>query len=99
MTLMALSMPVCAVGDWFHDHIVASGRLPVCGGFSGLLPGFAFIRFSVRMIRAQVRWWPGNVQPGGMHIHHVVFGTIFMLIGGVGGFGRPDRALVGLRDR
>ena len=35
------------------------------------------------MIRAEVSWWPGNVQPGGLHIHHVVFGLVFMLIGGV----------------
>jgi hypothetical protein len=64
--------------------------------FAGMLVGFGFIRFSVRMIRAQVKWWPGNVKPGGVHIHHVVFGTVFMLIGGVGGFALPDRALVGL---
>jgi hypothetical protein len=48
------------------------------------------------MIRAQVKWWPGNVTPGGHHIHHVVFGTVFMLLAGVGGFALPDGALVGL---
>ena len=37
------------------------------------------------MIRAQVRWWPGNVTPGGVHLHHAVFGLIFMCVGGVGG--------------
>jgi hypothetical protein len=57
---------------------------------------FGFMLFSVRMIRAQVSWWPGNVTPGGMHIHHVVFGTVFMLVGGVGGFALPDRAFVPL---
>jgi hypothetical protein len=46
---------------------------------------FVFIRFSVRMIRAQVKWWPGNVTPGGTHIHHVVFGLVFMCVGGVSG--------------
>src|SRR5215475_8306317 len=45
------------------------------------------------MIRAQVRWWPGNVTPGGRHIHHVIFGVIFMLIGGVGGIALSDSAL------
>jgi hypothetical protein len=84
------------VGDWFHDHIVAGGRLPMFCVFTAMLVGFGFIRFSVRMIRAQVKWWPGNVTPGGMHIHHVVFGTVFMLVGGVGGFALPDRALVPL---
>jgi hypothetical protein len=84
------------VGDWFHRTIVESGRLPLFCVFAGFLVGFAFIRFSVRMIRAQVSWWPGNVTPGGQHIHHVVFGTVFMIIGGVIGFALPDRALVGL---
>jgi hypothetical protein len=83
------------VGDWFHRTIVESGRLPLFCVFVGMLVAFAFIRFSVRMIRAQVSWWPGNVTPGGMHIHHVVFGTVFMLVGGGGGFALPDNSLVG----
>ncbi|WP_435177958.1 phosphatidylglycerol lysyltransferase domain-containing protein [Actinacidiphila sp. bgisy145] len=53
----------------------------------GLVCSFLFIRFSTRMIRRQVSWWPGNVQPGGMHIHHVVFGQVMMIVGGVGAFG------------
>jgi hypothetical protein len=77
------------VGDWFHRTIVETGRLPLFCFFAGMIVGFAFIRFSVRMIRAQVRWWPGNVTPGGTHIHHVVFGVVFMLIGGVAGLAIP----------
>jgi hypothetical protein len=84
------------VGKWFDDTIVASNRLPLFCVFVGMLVGFLFIRFSVRMIRAQVKWWPGNVATGGMHVHHVVFGVVFMMIAGVGGFALPDRALVGL---
>jgi len=84
------------VANWFHDTIVETNRLPLFCIFAGMLVGFLFIRFSVRMIRAQVKWWPGNVKPGGMHIHHVVFGVIFMMLAGVGGFALPDRALVGL---
>ena len=34
------------------------------------------------MIRAGVSWWPGNVAPGGLHIHHVMFGLIIMMISG-----------------
>ena len=29
-----------------------------------MLLSFGFIRFSTRMIRAEVSWWPGNVTPG-----------------------------------
>jgi hypothetical protein len=58
--------------------------------FLGLVLTFVFIRISVRLIRAGVRWWPGNITPGGTHIHHVVFGTVFMLLGGVIGLAVPD---------
>src|SRR3954469_20683815 len=35
------------------------------------------------MIRAQVSWWPGNVQTkGGTHIHHLVWGILLLLIFG-----------------
>lgn len=77
------------MGDWFHRTIIEPGRLPLFAFFIGVIVGFAFIRFSVRMIRAQVRWWPGNVTPGDLHIHHVVFGVVFMLLGGVVGLALP----------
>src|SRR3954465_6836537 len=47
-----------------------------------MLLSFAFIRFSTRMIRAEVLWWPGNVSPGGLHIHHLVFGIVLMMLAG-----------------
>jgi hypothetical protein len=47
-----------------------------------MLLSFGFIRFSTRMIRAEVSWWPGNVSPGGLHIHHLVFGIVFMMAAG-----------------
>lgn len=56
----------------------------------GLVLTFVLIRISVRLIRAKVRWWPGNIKPGGTHIHHVVFGTVFLLLGGVLGLAAPD---------
>jgi hypothetical protein len=47
-----------------------------------MLLSFGFIRFSTRMIRAEVKWWPGNVTPGGVHIHHLVFGIVMMMLSG-----------------
>jgi lysyl-tRNA synthetase, class II len=87
--------------DAYQHHIVRSGREPLFMVFVGVVGSFLFIRFSTRMIRAQVKWWPGNVTPGGVHIHHVVFGLVFLLIGGIGNFairgdGRPYRELVAL---
>jgi hypothetical protein len=34
------------------------------------------------MIRAQVSWWPGNVEVGGTHIHHLVWGILLLMIAG-----------------
>jgi hypothetical protein len=51
-----------------------------------MLLSFGFIRFSTRMIRAEVSWWPGNVSPGGLHIHHLVFGIVFMIVAGFAAF-------------
>ncbi len=56
------------------------------GGFLalfGLLAGFLFIRTSARMIRAQVSWWPGNVNTSsGLHIHHLVWGIVTVMTTG-----------------
>jgi hypothetical protein len=44
---------------------------------------FGFIRTSARMIRAQVSWWPGNVETGsGLHIHHLVWGICLLMVTG-----------------
>lgn len=74
------------MGDWFRRTIVDTGRLPLFCFFAAMVVGFLAIRFSTRMIRAGVRWWPGNVTPGGLHIHHAVFGIGLMLLGGIAGF-------------
>jgi hypothetical protein len=58
--------------------------------FVGLVLTFVFIRISVRMIRAKVRWWPGNIVAGDTHVHHVVFGTVLLLVSSVGGLVIPD---------
>jgi hypothetical protein len=78
-----------AVGAWFRESILDTGRLPLFCFFVAFVLTFLFIRFSVRMIRAQVSWWPGNITPGGLHIHHVVFGTVTMVVGGVAGLAVP----------
>ncbi len=44
------------------------------------LCSFGFIRGSAHMIRAQVSWWPGNVETkSGMHIHHLVWGILLLI--------------------
>ncbi|MBV9022207.1 MAG: DUF2156 domain-containing protein [Streptomycetaceae bacterium] len=80
--------------ETYRHRIVDSGREPLFLLLIGLIVSFLFIRFSVRMIRRGVRWWPGNVRPGGLHIHHVVFGQAMMLIGGIGSFALRGKAPV-----
>jgi hypothetical protein len=77
------------MSGWFEAQIVQTGRLPLFCFFVAFVAGFGFIRLSVRMIRAQVRWWPGNIIAGAVHIHHMVFGVVFMAIGGVAELAAP----------
>jgi hypothetical protein len=50
----------------------------------GFLGSFAFIRMSTRIIRSEsVSWWPGNIESdSGVHVHHLVFGIVTMMIAG-----------------
>ncbi len=53
----------------------------------GFVLSFLFIRTSTRMIRAQVSWWPGNIETSsGLHLHHLVIGIVLMLLAGFVGF-------------
>jgi hypothetical protein len=47
-----------------------------------------FIRTSARLIRSpKVPWWPGSVETkGGLHIHHLVWGIVTVLVTGFLGF-------------
>jgi hypothetical protein len=78
------------MSGWFERSVVDAGRLRLFCFFVAFIAAFLLIRFSVRMIRAQVRWWPGNVAPGGLHVHHVVFGLVFTCVGGIGGLAVQD---------
>jgi hypothetical protein len=81
------------MSSWFSTKIVDTGRFPLFCFFVAFVAGFGFIRLSVRMIRANVRWWPGNVTPGDFHVHHMVFGVVFMMVGGVTGIVAPGGSL------
>lgn len=72
------------MAGWFDERIVETGRLPLFFLLLAFVLTFLFIRFSVRMIRAEVSWWPGNVTPGGVHVHHAFFGMMAMLLSGFG---------------
>ena len=42
------------------------------------LVSFLFIRTSARLMRSpRVPWWPGSVEAGGVHLHHMVWAVAF----------------------
>jgi hypothetical protein len=54
---------------------------------AGFLASFCFIRMSTRLMRSpRVTWWPGSVKTGGVHVHHLVFGIVAMVVAGFIGF-------------
>jgi hypothetical protein len=72
-----------SIGDLYRDGIVDTGRQPAFLFFVAFLVTFGFIRTSAHMIRAQVSWWPGNVETkSGLHIHHMVWGIIGLMVVG-----------------
>jgi hypothetical protein len=73
---------VASIGSLYDRAIVDTGRQAEFLFFVAFLLSFGFIRTSAHLIRAQVSWWPGNVNVGGTHIHHLVWGICLLLIFG-----------------
>ncbi len=84
MTLTCASL----VSDYWNDQILANNRQGVFLVLAGFILSFAFIRMSTRLMRSpKVPWWPGSVvSESGVHLHHLVFGIVTMMIAGTLGF-------------
>ena len=81
---------VFGVSHWFTHDIVDRGRLPLLCCLVAFILTFFVTRTSVRMIRHRAetgrptRWWqPRNVHIGGVHIHHVTFGVVLVMLSGL----------------
>ncbi len=76
------------VSDFWNEHILAHERQGVFLVLVGFILSFAFIRMSTRLMRSpKVPWWPGSVvSDSGVHLHHLVFGIVTMMIAGTLGF-------------
>ena len=85
---MSASLPLANfITEFWNDQLVANDRQGVFLVLVGFVGSFAFIRMSTRMIRAEVSWWPGNIESeSGVHVHHLVFGIITMMVAGTLGF-------------
>lgn len=74
--------------DFWNNQIVADEKQGIFLVLVGFIISFAFIRMSTRLMRSpRVSWWPGSVvSDSGVHIHHLVFGIVTMMIAGSLGF-------------
>ncbi|MBJ7354729.1 MAG: hypothetical protein JHC98_07880 [Thermoleophilaceae bacterium] len=80
--MQVVSAATLSLGNAEH-----SGREAAFLVLLGFVGSFLFIRTSARMIRAQVKWWPGNVETdSGLHLHHLVWGISLMIITGFLGY-------------
>ena len=75
---------------WFVHDILNAGRLPLLCCLVAFILTFFVTRTFVRFIRHRSevphppRWWhPRNVHVGGVHIHHVTFGVVLVLLSGL----------------
>jgi hypothetical protein len=69
--------------ELYQTQIIDTGKQALFLLLVAFIVTFLFIRLSVRMIRAGVSWWPGNISSGDVHVHHVVFGMVCMLVAGL----------------
>ncbi len=74
--------------DFWNDQILAEEKQGLFLVLAGFVLSFAFIRMSTRLMRSpRVPWWPGSVvSESGVHLHHLVFGIVTMMISGAVGF-------------
>jgi hypothetical protein len=76
------------VSEFWSEQILAHDREGVFLVLVGFVLSFAFIRMSTRLMRSpRVPWWPGSVvSDSGVHLHHLVFGIVTMMVAGTLGF-------------
>jgi hypothetical protein len=74
----------------FGKHFTA-GRGAAFIVLVAFLVSFLLIRTSARLTRS-VSWWPGGVESGGVHLHHLVWGICLMMLAGFLAFAAPMRA-------
>lgn len=75
----AITFELATQGHFLQDRGQRAGFVLLVA----FLLSFLFIRTSTRLIRKNVSWWPGNVTTGGgLHLHHLIWGILLMLLAG-----------------
>jgi hypothetical protein len=78
-------IPIASIfSDFWNDQILADEKQGLFLILVGFILSFGFIRMSTRLMRSpRVAWWPGSVvSDSGVHVHHLVFGIVTMMIAG-----------------
>ena len=72
------------LADFWQDQILDEEKQGLFLVLAGFVLSFAFIRMSTRLMRSpKVPWWPGSVvSDSGVHLHHLVFGIVTMMVSG-----------------
>jgi hypothetical protein len=88
------------MGLWVERNIIEPGKLPLLLALTAFVLTFLITRLVTRLIRAGKGPF-GNVETGGLHIHHVVPGIVLTVVGGFAavasghrGFGAAAGAVV-----
>ena len=69
--------------DFWLGSFFRAEKLPALVLLIGMIVTFVCLRASTRAIRRGVSWWPGNIQRGEVHVHHMVIGLPVMFVIGV----------------
>jgi hypothetical protein len=81
-----MTMPAAAALDLFSSAS-EPGRECAFLLLLAFLVSFLAIRTSARLARSpRVPWWPGSVEAGGVHLHHLVWGISLVLLSGFAAF-------------
>jgi lysyl-tRNA synthetase class 2 len=76
-----MNVAVDALGEGF----LGPNKAALAAFIVGLLATFLFVRINTRLIRAKVKWWFHDIESdGGLHVHHMVFGVVLMVVAGLG---------------
>ena len=77
-----------------HQFLDVPGQRAGFVLLAGFLGSFLFIRTSARLMRSpKVPWWPGSVTTSsGLHLHHLVWGIVLLLITGLLSFVTANRS-------
>ena len=70
------------VSSAYEEGIVDAGKQPELFGLIAFLLTFAIVRTITHAIRSGARWWPGNLEVKGTHVHHLVWGILLLLLVG-----------------